>query len=283
MSAGGTELLSGSEAASSVDVSGSEREIAARSPMQLFWRRLRHDSLAMIALTFVDPDRVGGDPRAADRQDRRDPGPADDERGPDSTTSASRSARAPGIRSASTSSGATSSAASIYGSRVSLQVAFIATALIVIIGVTVGLIAGYYRGALDSLLTRVDGPAPRVPGARARHRHRRRVLRPRRLRRRAHPARPDGGDLRHHAHDMALHGAHRPRPGPVATREGVRRGGALARRLRPADHLPRDPAEPRGADHRLRDDPDPAEHPLRGGALVPRRRHRSEHPELGGR
>jgi peptide/nickel transport system permease protein len=42
----------------------------------------------------------------------------------------------------------------IYGSRVSLEVAFIATALIILIGVTVGLIAGYYRGWADTLLTR---------------------------------------------------------------------------------------------------------------------------------
>ena len=42
----------------------------------------------------------------------------------------------------------------IYGSRVSLEVAFIATALIILIGVTLGLIAGYYRGWVDTLLTR---------------------------------------------------------------------------------------------------------------------------------
>ena len=42
----------------------------------------------------------------------------------------------------------------IYGSRVSLEVAFIATALIVLIGVSVGLVAGYYRGWADTLLTR---------------------------------------------------------------------------------------------------------------------------------
>jgi peptide/nickel transport system permease protein len=42
----------------------------------------------------------------------------------------------------------------IYGSRVSLEVAFIATALIILIGVTVGLVAGYYRGWADTLLTR---------------------------------------------------------------------------------------------------------------------------------
>ncbi|MCW3039061.1 MAG: transporter permease, partial [Solirubrobacterales bacterium] len=42
----------------------------------------------------------------------------------------------------------------VYGARVSLITAFTATALTVFIGVSVGLIAGYYRGWADSLLTR---------------------------------------------------------------------------------------------------------------------------------
>ena len=43
----------------------------------------------------------------------------------------------------------------LYGARVSLEVAFIATALIVLIGVTVGLLAGYYRGWVDTFFSRV--------------------------------------------------------------------------------------------------------------------------------
>ena len=42
----------------------------------------------------------------------------------------------------------------VYGARVSLEVAFIATALIILIGVTFGLLAGYYGGIVDTLLTR---------------------------------------------------------------------------------------------------------------------------------
>ena len=30
-----------------------ERKITARSPMQLFWRRLRRDKVAMVALAFI--------------------------------------------------------------------------------------------------------------------------------------------------------------------------------------------------------------------------------------
>src|SRR4030095_16058162 len=43
----------------------------------------------------------------------------------------------------------------LYGARVSLQVAIIATALSVALGVTVGLIAGYYRGWVDTALSRI--------------------------------------------------------------------------------------------------------------------------------
>jgi peptide/nickel transport system permease protein len=38
----------------------------------------------------------------------------------------------------------------IYGSRISLEVAFIATFLIVLIGVSAGLVTGYFRGKVDT-------------------------------------------------------------------------------------------------------------------------------------
>jgi ABC-type dipeptide/oligopeptide/nickel transport system permease subunit len=43
----------------------------------------------------------------------------------------------------------------LYGARVSLEVAIIATALSVTIGVTVGLVAAYYRGWVDTILSRL--------------------------------------------------------------------------------------------------------------------------------
>ena len=42
----------------------------------------------------------------------------------------------------------------LYGARVSLEVAFISTGLILMIGVTLGMISGYYRGAVDTVLAR---------------------------------------------------------------------------------------------------------------------------------
>jgi peptide/nickel transport system permease protein len=43
----------------------------------------------------------------------------------------------------------------VYGARVSLEVALIATGIAVLIGVTVGLVAGFYRGWIDSVLSRL--------------------------------------------------------------------------------------------------------------------------------
>ena len=153
------------------------------------------------------------------------------------------------------------------------------------IGVVVGMFAGYYRGWVDTVLSRVDRRRARVPDPAARARPRRRRAR--------------GGD-------GCLGGLAQARASAVVIfviafvnwtyiariirgqvlslrEQRVRRGRALARRLRPPHHLPRDPAQPRRADHRLRDAADPAEHPLRGGAVVPRRRRPAADASAGAR
>jgi peptide/nickel transport system permease protein len=153
MSAGAPELLTGADEALTIEAGGSEREIAARSPMQLFWRRLRKDKLAMVALGFVllivltaifAPliVKIAGTPNPqttnADLTDDfgQPLGP--------------RAGHPFGVDKL----GRDVFSRTIYGSRISLEVAFIATALIILIGVSIGLVAGYYRGWLDTLLTR---------------------------------------------------------------------------------------------------------------------------------
>jgi len=150
-----------STSASATDLAGAdeailaegEARVAARSPLQLFWRRFRRDRVAMASMGFVLSaclvavlapiivNLTGAPAPNVQNPDRLDEfgiptGPSAenwlgvDERGRDVF------------------------ARVIYGARVSLEVAFIATALIVAIGVTLGLVAGYFRGAVDTLLAR---------------------------------------------------------------------------------------------------------------------------------
>jgi len=128
--------------------------IAARSPLELFWRRLRRDKVALVALVVVvlmvlmailgpllvkvfglpDPN-LQNDDLLGDFGEPTGPGAGHplgvDTRGRDIASRV------------------------IYGSRVSLEVAFISTFLIVVIGVTAGLITGYYRGVVDTGLSRI--------------------------------------------------------------------------------------------------------------------------------
>jgi ABC-type dipeptide/oligopeptide/nickel transport system permease subunit len=152
----GAELLE--DAAGATGAAGEAgQEIAARSPLALFWRRLRQDKVALVALTFivvliliaifapVIVKIVGA-------------------RSPNDQSTAHLSIDANGFPSAAGPSskdlfgtdglGRDVFSRVLYGARVSLEVAFIATALIVIIGVTLGMVAGYYRGWIDTVLAR---------------------------------------------------------------------------------------------------------------------------------
>ena len=156
MSTGTSELLhsEGSGVAGDEILSGEERKITARSPLQLFWRRFRRDKVAMAALAFIillvlvaifaplivkavgAPDPNVQDPNALD-----DFGlPA----GPSSE-------HIFGVDQI----GRDVFARVIYGARISLTVALIATALIVVIGTVAGMVAGFYRGWTDSVLSRI--------------------------------------------------------------------------------------------------------------------------------
>jgi peptide/nickel transport system permease protein len=146
--AGSSELLHISEGAAP-----DEGGIAARSPLQLFWRRLRRDRVAMVSLGAIVAlvviaiaapliVRVTGaaDPRAQDYDALSLFGAAT---GPSSEYWF-------GVDNL----GRDVFSRTIHGARVSLYVAFIATGLSVAFGLVVGLLAGYYRGWVDSVLAR---------------------------------------------------------------------------------------------------------------------------------
>jgi peptide/nickel transport system permease protein len=156
----GTELLI-EEAPADTSFELEPGQIVARSPMQLFWRRFRSDRVAMVSLAFIvvlilvaifagpivsligvsGPNTPNNNCPGSASQCALDifgqpTGPSSihpfgvDELGRDIL------------------------ARVIYGARVSLEVAFIATGVAVVIGVLIGTISGYFRGWVDSLLAR---------------------------------------------------------------------------------------------------------------------------------
>jgi peptide/nickel transport system permease protein len=153
VSTGAAELLQDTGGVITDEAATSAGEIAARSPLALFWRRLRQDKVALTALAFIVllvivaifagqiVKLFGAHPPNAQNSG------ALDEFG---------SAAAPGNGYIMGTDGLGRDVFSrtLYGARISLLTAFVATGLIVVIGVTLGMIAGYYRGAVDTVLSR---------------------------------------------------------------------------------------------------------------------------------
>ncbi|HEX4626280.1 MAG TPA: ABC transporter permease [Solirubrobacteraceae bacterium] len=140
------------EAAAALTAGG---EIAARSPLQLFWRRLRSDRVAMasavvivllILVAIFAPLIVSV--LGAHPPNQRNPS-ALDEFG---TATGPNFAKHYyfGVDDL----GRDVFSRVVYGARVSLLVAFVATAISMFLGVTFGIIAGYFRGWVDTLLSR---------------------------------------------------------------------------------------------------------------------------------
>jgi peptide/nickel transport system permease protein len=153
VSTGAAELLQDTGGTITDEGAGTQREIAARSPIALFWRRLRQDKVALVALGFIILLIVialfagvivkifGAHPPNAQNSN------ALDEFGSAAPPSSSYLFGTDAL-------GRDVFSRTLYGARVSLEVAFLATGLIVVIGVTLGMVAGYYRGAVDTVLAR---------------------------------------------------------------------------------------------------------------------------------
>lgn len=147
--AGASELLHAEDSGIEEIVAG----VAARSPWQLFWRRLKRDKVAMTALGFIlvlllaavlAPViiKIVG----TTKPDVRDTEALDEfglPAGPDANHILGVDQLGRDVFSR-----------ILYGARVSLEVALIGTGLAVIVGTTMGMLAGYYRGWVDTLVSR---------------------------------------------------------------------------------------------------------------------------------
>jgi peptide/nickel transport system permease protein len=131
-----------------------EREVAARSPFELFWRRLKDDKVALAALGFIVILILVAALAPLIVKLLGAPGPNEqstealDEFGTPTGPSGEHLLGVDGL-------GRDVFSRVLYGARVSLEVAIIATGLAVLIGVLVGMVAGYYRGWVDTALSRL--------------------------------------------------------------------------------------------------------------------------------
>src|SRR5262245_47507224 len=152
MGAGTAEIFAGSEAG--LDLLESGHEVAARSPLQLFWRRFRRDRVAQAAgifivlliLVAIFAPLVVKLPRLPSpyTQNPGLPGPFGEPLGPSS-------AHPFGVDPL----GQDVASRVIYGTRVSLEIGVLGTAIATVIGVTLGMLAGYYRGWIDTVISRL--------------------------------------------------------------------------------------------------------------------------------
>jgi peptide/nickel transport system permease protein len=154
MSIGASEMLVEQETPTVDGVEVAPGEVTARSPLALFWRRFRSDRVAMVSAGFIvllilvaiaAPLVVKilglqgpyvNDPNALDAF---------------GSPSGPTGAHPFGVDQL----GRDVFSRVIYGSRVSLEVGIFGTAIALVIGTVMGLIAGFYRGWVDTVISRL--------------------------------------------------------------------------------------------------------------------------------
>jgi peptide/nickel transport system permease protein len=128
-------------------------DIAARSPLQLFWRRFRQDRVALVSLGFIAVLIVIAIAAPLVVKALGLPGPY--VQNPNATDAfGSPLGPSSGHPFGVDQLGEDVASRVIYGTRVSLEVGIIGTAISTLIGVAVGVLAGFYRGWVDTVLSR---------------------------------------------------------------------------------------------------------------------------------
>jgi peptide/nickel transport system permease protein len=160
MSMGAAEIFPG--AGGRFDALEASEEIAARSPLQLFWRRLRKERVAMVSLAFIAFLVIVAIAAPLIVKILGLPGPytqninLTDQFGSPLGPSFAHPFGVDQL-------GEDVMARVIYGTRVSLEVGIVGTAIATVIGVVFGIVAGYYRGAADTLLSRTVDVVLSIP------------------------------------------------------------------------------------------------------------------------
>jgi peptide/nickel transport system permease protein len=164
MSVGAAELLPGT--GGRVDLpdlgAGAATSVAARSPLQLFWRRFRRDRVALVSLAFIALLIVVAIAAPLVVSLLGLPGPSVQN---PNLTNAFGSPLGPSAAHPFGVDPLGQDVASrvIYGTRVSLIVGIVGTGIATVLGTIVGLLAGYYRGWTDTLLSRMVDVVLAIP------------------------------------------------------------------------------------------------------------------------
>jgi peptide/nickel transport system permease protein len=152
----------GTEVPGGFDFPDAGEGVAARSPLQLFWRRFRQDRVALASLAFVVLLFVFAIAAPLVVKLLGLPGPS--VQNPNLTDSFGSPlgpslAHPFGVDQL----GQDVMSRVIYGTRVALEVGILGTAVATVIGVVVGTLAGFYRGWVDTLLSRLIDVVLSIP------------------------------------------------------------------------------------------------------------------------
>jgi ABC-type dipeptide/oligopeptide/nickel transport system permease subunit len=158
MSVGAAEVVPGG----GLELLETGAEISARSPLQLFWRRFRRDRVAIASLAFIVFLIVLAIAAPLVVELLGLPSPY--AQNPNLTDSFGSPLGPTGAHPFGVDQlGEDVMSRVIYGTRVSLEVGIVGTAIATVIGVVLGVLAGFYRGVVDTLLSRMVDVVLSIP------------------------------------------------------------------------------------------------------------------------